>query len=821
MIRYSFRLSPQKLQRYHTQLSTKAYILKWRQFGTESKFKSTNKDFLFGFEPFSKSEKHLKTFQINSKRLKLKPAQNELPGQTTSPLKQAVPNFFPGKSTTSNVGLNGLNKLAQTKEAPFSLSEILEEKKKPKFTDILEEMKENAEDFDTNLNDQEEDQVEQENLKENQLEEVTPFRPDNFSVHTAPINTDTPSTPPFAKLSLETNSNSTPNLKSVDGKPTQIFGIQTPRTLASLLGVDIVSVLKKMIYLKEPVKTSNDVLSNDLVELICAEFGYNVECNQNQKLKELRTKAKKLKENNEKSSARCPMVVIMGHINHGKTTLLDAFRGTNVVDQEAGGITQRIAAFQATMPQGLKVTFLDTPGHEAFSSMRTRGVRATDIAILVVAADEGVKEQTVEAIQQIKESKIPSVIVALNKVDKHTANVDRVKRQLLEHFIVTEDFGGEIPAIPISAQKKTGLQELSEAIEIQAGLLDLRCEPGEDALASVLECKKDPHSGVTASVVVRNGSLKVGDCFVTGSSWGKVRKLRNDRGESVERVLPGEPAEVIGFKDLISPGEDLIVVPSEQEARELVGLSTQHKKQLEEKDASPSPVSENGTKKEINVILKADCGGSLDALKATILDIPQDEVLVNIVQTGVGPLSESDLTFAQSSASIILGFNVNCPPKLSELAKQQGIEFYSDAIIYNTQNFLKEKMDLLLKPNKHTSIYGSAEIQKVFEFTKGRRVINRIAGCVVTRGTLIRGPIRVLRNNEVVYEGKMREMKHLKQNVSKARNGTECGVSFSDWEAFQEGDIIQSVLVQFTPRKVGQPYKEVEEWVKASNTDNE
>jgi len=503
------------------------------------------------------------------------------------------------------------------------------------------------------------------------------------------------------------------------------------------------------------------------------------------------------------------MVVIMGHINHGKTSLLDSFRKTNIVDQEVGGITQRIAAFKATMPQGLNVTFLDTPGHQSFFSMRSRGVKLTDIAILVIAADEGVQEQTIEAIKHIQDTKI-SVIVAINKIDKPNVNPEQIKRKLLELDIVCEEYGGDVPVIEISTKTGAGLKELAEAIEIQAGLLDLRAELDGDTLVSILECRKDKQLGVVASVVCRNGKLKTGDCFITGTTWGKIRSLQSDKGVSLLEILPGEPAEILGLRDVVAPGQDLLVVKSEHEAKTIAEeraaryISTSPP---EPSNGTTSTVPFDENKSLINLLLRGDSGGSVEALSSSIEAFPQDEVQFRVIQTGIGTISESDLHFAETTKSVILGYGVSIPNKLMEQARLAGLQVFTSPVIYSVIDYLQEYAGRFLNPSKEILIFGKAEVLKIFLFTHNNEVTQRIAGCTVIQGTVLRGLARVVRDNQIIFEGKIRELKHQKQSVSRIRNGSDCGISFVDWDSFQEGDIIQSIEIRDVPRKLGEPFQ--------------
>ncbi len=492
---------------------------------------------------------------------------------------------------------------------------------------------------------------------------------------------------------------------------------------------------------------------------------------------------------------RPPVVTIMGHVDHGKTSLLDALRATDVAEHEAGGITQHIGAYQVTLPSKQKITFLDTPGHEAFTAMRARGAKVTDIVVLVVAADDGVMPQTKEAIAHAKAAGVP-IIVAINKMDKAGADPGRVRNELLRDEIQVEELGGEVQSIEVSAVKKTNLDKLEEAILLQAEVLELKANPDRAADGVVVEAKLDPGRGSVATVLVQKGTLKVGDVLVAGAVWGRVRRLVDDRGNPVETAGPAFPVEILGLAGTPQAGDEFHVVESEARGREIADFRARRDRQAELARAAGGRGTleemmkgiREGTAKELPVLIKADVQGSAEALAGAISRLSTDKVATRVVLSGVGGISEADLTLAKAAGALIIGFNVRANPQAREIAKRDKVDIRYYSIIYKVTEDIQALMLGLVDPTYKETFIGNAQIREVFRITK----VGNVAGCMVTEGMVKRGAkVRLLRDNVVIHEGSLKTLKRFKDEVREVQHGFECGMAFENYDDIKVGDIIE------------------------------
>ena len=537
--------------------------------------------------------------------------------------------------------------------------------------------------------------------------------------------------------------------------------------------------------------TINDVIDADTAELVAQEFGHRVKRVTEDAVEDA------LKTGPDEQAAmvpRPPVVTVMGHVDHGKTSLLDALRSANVASGEAGGITQHIGAYQVRTAAGGKITFIDTPGHEAFTAMRARGAKVTDIVVLVVAADDGIMPQTIEAIRHAKAAGVP-IIVAINKMDKPGANPQKVKTELLSHEVVVEDMGGETLCIEVSAVKKTNLDKLEEAILLQAEVLDLRANPNRTAEGTIIEAKMEKGVGSVGTVLIQRGTLHVGDIFVAGAESGRVRALVNEHGKQVKSAGPSAPVEVIGFAGTPAAGDDFVVVEDEVRARE---VSEFRKRKSREKEhlanASGSTMEQMfakikaGVAKELAVVVKADVQGSVEALTGTLSKIGSDEIKVNVIYGGVGPINESDVTLAKASGAVIIGFNVRANAQARETAKRDAIDIRYYSIIYEVADDVTAVVTGMLAPRFKEAFIGYAEIREVFNITK----TGKVAGCMVTQGIIKRGcKVRLLRDNVVIHEGDLSQLKRFKDDVREVREGFECGMALANYQDIQKGDVIE------------------------------
>ena len=564
--------------------------------------------------------------------------------------------------------------------------------------------------------------------------------------------------------------------------------------------VDVIRLLMK----QGAMHKITDVIDADTAQLIAEEMGHTVK----------RVAASDVEEglfdtvdDSTDTEPRSPVVTVMGHVDHGKTSLLDALRHANVVSGEAGGITQHIGAYQVTSPEsGKKITFIDTPGHAAFTAMRARGAKVTDIVILVVAADDGVMPQTIEAINHAKAAKVP-MIIAINKIDKPDAKPERVRTELLQHEVQVESFGGDVVDVEVSAKNKTNLDKLLEMIALQAEMLDLKTNAERPAEGTVIEAKLDRGRGPVATVLVQRGTLRVGDIIVAGAEMGRVRALINDQGVTIDEAGPSVPVEVLGFNGPPEAGDRLAVVENEARARQVTSYRAHQKRENAAASISGmrgsleqmmSQLKTSG-RKEFPLIIKADVQGSLEAILGSLEKLGTDEVAARILHAGVGGISESDVTLAEGFNAAIIGFSVRANKEAAAAAKRNGIEIRYYNIIYDLVDDIKKAMSGLLAPTLRETMLGNAQILEVFNISK----VGKVAGCRVTDGTVERGAnVRLIRDNVVVHEGKLSTLKRFKDEVKEVQSGQECGMAFENYGDMRVGDVIECYRVETIQRSL-------------------
>ena len=563
----------------------------------------------------------------------------------------------------------------------------------------------------------------------------------------------------------------------------------TVQELANRMAERAADVIKKLMELGV-MATINQVIDADTAELVTGEFGHKV---RRVSESDVETGLKVDVDPEESKELRAPVVTIMGHVDHGKTSLLDAMRKTDVVTGEAGGITQHIGAYQIQLETSDKITFLDTPGHAAFTEMRARGANVTDIIVLVVAADDGINDQTVEAIKHAKAAESP-IIIAINKIDLPDADPNRVQTELLQHEIVVEELGGDVIQVQVSAKTGQGIDKLQEAILLQAEILELKANPHRSAAGTIVEAKVERGKGSVATVLVQHGTLRIGDIFVAGAEWGRVRALLNDRGERINDCGPSFPAEVLGLNGSPIAGDDFVVVENESRAREVVEYRQREIRNKQASAGARGTVEQMlsaiaaGHADELPILIKTDVHGSLEAIRTSLERISNDTVAVRILHGAVGGISESDVTLAVASNAIIVGFNVRANPQARELARTSGVDIRYYSIIYNVIDDIKAALTGLLSPDLKEEFLGNAEIKEVFNISK----VGKIAGCIVTEGSIKRGAqVRLLRDNVVVHEGSLKTLKHFKEEVKDIKEGSECGAGFENYNDLQVGDFIE------------------------------
>lgn len=559
---------------------------------------------------------------------------------------------------------------------------------------------------------------------------------------------------------------------------------------------EVIKALMKM----GVMATVTQTIDADTAELIVEEFGHRV---RRVSEADVELGIEGVEDAPEALRPRPPVVTIMGHVDHGKTSLLDALRTTDVAGGEAGGITQHIGAYQVTLPSGSKITFLDTPGHEAFTAMRARGASITDVVVLVVAADDGVMPQTVEAIKHAKAANVP-MIVAINKIDKPGAKPDRVRQELLSHEIVVESMGGDVQDIEVSALKRIGLDKLEEAILLQAEILELKANPDRAAEGAVIESRLDRGRGSVASVLVQKGTLHKGDIVVAGTEWGRVRALLDDRGRQVTDAGPSMPVEVLGLSGVPSAGAPFVVVENENRARE---ISEFRQRKLKEHQVAGQVAARGtldqmlariqaGDQKEVSVLIKADVQGSAEAIQTTVLKLANEEVGVRVLNASVGQITESDVQLGKASDAVIIAFNVRATAQARQLAQREGVDIRYYSIIYQVADDVEQLVRGKQAPKHREKFLGYAEIRRVFEISK----VGKVAGCYVTEGVVKRGcGVRLLRDGVVVHEGDLSQLKRFKDDVKEVSKGYECGLSFAGYNDLREGDVVECFESELVP----------------------
>ena len=569
--------------------------------------------------------------------------------------------------------------------------------------------------------------------------------------------------------------------------------------LAEKLGQTPANVIK-VLFLLGTMVTINSALNDEQVELICLEYG--CECEKHIPVDEINFENIEVVDDEKDLQPRCPVVTIMGHVDHGKTTLLDTIRKSAVVDGEFGGITQHIGAYQVEV-NGKKVTFLDTPGHEAFTAMRARGAQVTDIVIIVVAADDGVMPQTKEAIDHAKAAGVP-IVVAINKIDKEGADPERIKAEMAEEGLLPEEWGGDTVYCEISAKKKIGIEELLETLTVVAELADLKANPNRYAYGSVVEGKLDKGRGAVATLLVENGTLRASDPIVVGAAFGRVRQMLDDKGRVIKEALPGTPVEITGLNEVPVASDKFMVFESEKQARS-VG-ETRMKAKIEKDRNSGAALSlddlysqiKEGQIIDLNIIVKADVQGTAEAVKASLEKIDVDGVRVNVIRSTVGAISESDVILASASQAIIYGFNVRPDAKVRSKAEEENVEIRLHNVIYKMVEEIETAMKGMLAPEYHEVVTGQAEIRQVIKASK----VGNIAGCYVTDGSIKRNSgIRLIRDGIVVYEGKLASLRRFKDDVKEVNSGFECGLNIENYNDIKEGDIIEGYVMEEVEKK--------------------
>ena len=576
----------------------------------------------------------------------------------------------------------------------------------------------------------------------------------------------------------------------------------TVSDLANRMAERVADVTKELMKLGV-MATANQLVDADTAEFIVAEFGHNVT-----RVSEADVEESLIVEETDSDvdlMPRAPVVTIMGHVDHGKTSLLDALRATDVAGGEAGGITQHIGAYNVQLHDGSTISFLDTPGHEAFTQMRQRGAHVTDIVVLVVASDDGIMPQTIEAINHSLAAKVP-IIVAVNKIDREGADPMRVQTQMLEHSVQTENFGGDVLCVEVSAKERLNLDKLEEAILLQADLLDLKANPKATPRGAIVEAKLGLGRGAVATVLIQKGTLKIGQVFVAGTQWGRVRALVNDRGQNLKEAGPSLPVEVLGWGGAPQAGDDFVVVANEAKAREVTEY--RERKALAERStlsASKGSIEDifaqikKGEVAELPLIIKADTQGSLEAIKGSLAKFDNEEVKAKVIHGGTGGITASDITLASSVGGIIIGFNVRANAQAREHAEResQDIRYYS--IIYNLIDDVKGLMSGMLAPEISENRIGYAEIRQVFKVSK----VGNIAGCYITEGVVKRGAgVRILRDDVVIYEGSLKQLKREKDDAKEVKYSYECGMMFDKYDDIKEGDMVECFEIKSEARSL-------------------
>ncbi len=568
----------------------------------------------------------------------------------------------------------------------------------------------------------------------------------------------------------------------------------TVQELANRMAEKSADVIKKLMALGV-MATINQPIDADTAQIVVEELGHKVKRVADSDV-ELGLEGKE--DQPEDLLPRAPVVTVMGHVDHGKTSLLDALRETNVVAREAGGITQHIGAYQITVPTGDKITFIDTPGHEAFSEMRARGAKVTDIVVLVVAANDGIMPQTIEAIRHAQAAEVP-IVVAINKIDLPGADPMKVKTALLQHGIAVEEMGGDSLCAEVSAKKRMNIDKLVEAILLQAEILDLKANPNRKAEGAVVEAKMEKGRGSVATVLVQRGNLKIGDIIIAGKEWGRGRAMFNEHGKKIFEAGPATPVEVLGLQGTPAAGDDFIVVADETQAKQVTNYRICKERDAKIVKSAKSAMEQmldkikSGESKHLPIIIKADVQGSVEALEGTLNKLSTSEVDVQILHSAVGPISESDISLAKASNALIIGFNVRAIPQARDAARRDGIEIKYYSIIYDVADDVKKGLEGMLSPELKEKLLGYAEIREVYNITG----VGKVAGCMITEGIVRRGAkVRLLRDNVVIHDGSLGQLKRFKEDVKEVREGYECGMSFENYNDIQKGDFIECYEIE-------------------------
>ena len=570
--------------------------------------------------------------------------------------------------------------------------------------------------------------------------------------------------------------------------------IITVQELANRMAEKSAEVIKKLMSLGV-MATINQPIDADTAQIIVEEFGHKFKRVADSDVEE---GLYKQDDSADTLLARAPVVTVMGHVDHGKTSLLDALRETNVVAREAGGITQHIGAYQITVPSGDKITFIDTPGHEAFSEMRARGAKVTDIVVLVVAANDGIMPQTIEAIRHAQAAEVP-IVVAINKIDLPAADPMKVKTTLLQHGIGVEEMGGECLCAEVSAKKRINIDKLVEAILLQAEMLDLKANPNRNGEGVVVEAKMEKGRGTVVTALVQKGTLKIGDVVIAGKEWGHVRAMFNEHGQKVFEAGPATPVEILGLQGTPSAGDDIIAVADESKAKEITGYRIRKEREAKLVKSAKSAMEQmldkikSGEVKNLPIIIKADVQGSIEAIEGTVSKLSNDEVKVQILHSAVGGISESDVTLAKASNALIIGFNVRANAQARDMARRDNVEIKYYSIIYDVLDDIKKGLEGMLSPELREKLLGYAEIREVYNITG----VGKVGGCMITEGMVKRGAkIRLLRDNVVIHDGAIGQLKRFKDDVKEVKEGFECGISFENYNDIQKGDFIECYEIE-------------------------
>jgi translation initiation factor IF-2 len=617
----------------------------------------------------------------------------------------------------------------------------------------------------------------------------------------APAAPATPTPPPEPKQAPKQRRRPEPAAPVIPSGPVlQVIHGATPQAIAEKTDRSPAEIVK-ILFMGGDMVTATTSLTDQQIELVAAELGYTVE------IVGLEDELKEEQDGEaidvDKLVARAPVVTIMGHVDHGKTKLLDAIRSTDVVADEFGGITQHIGAYQAHVGTR-EITFIDTPGHEAFTAMRARGASVTDIAVLVVAADDGVMPQTVEALDHAKAANVP-IVVAVNKIDKDGADPNRVRTQLVERGVVPSEWGGDFEFVDVSAKANLNLETLLDTLLVVADLADLKGDPSGLARGTVLEAHLDRGRGPVATVLVQKGSLEVGDALIAGTAYCRIRAMQDENGQAVDAAGPSKPVQILGWSHVPSAGDDFREVEDEREARHIAEEREAKSRQAELVTARRATLQDllrrtgSDVVTELNIIVKADVQGSVQALEDSLLKLPQEEVRVNIVRGGAGGITENDVTLAMASDAIIVGFNVRPSAGARELAEKEGVDIRTYRVIYDAIDDIKSALSGLLKPEQHERILGEAEVRETFRVPK----LGVIAGSYVRSGTIRRNSrARLVRDGVVVYDGKIASLRRFKDDVGEVRDGYECGIGLENYQDLKDGDIVEAYEVEEVARSI-------------------